>query len=331
MLKLLGASVAGASACGVAHIGNSARVQPIWTILQEASSAGEDTNGYPTNGYPSNGYPTTETTTSTSPTNVGCGPRIYGDATRAQTLVWHSTPCTSTGGNANTGGNASTGGNTSTGGSSSTGGNANTGGYPTVTNTETTTTVAVTGTSSVLDKDAGLSDGNIAAIVLACVAFLIFLCACFPMKIRYGDEEKYIDLENPVSPVIVSRRESVHERTTIVEPEVEIVEALDRDWVRHVVVEDAQDNVTVVQRRSCYTTDNSPRNVVYQPIYEANAVPGMRVVRGPDSIWTHGDQDGGKGRVGVLVAHLKENWWIVNWEAGSTHAYKLTELSGAAW
>jgi len=313
MLKLLGASVAGASACGVAHIGNSARVQPIWTILQETSSAGGDTNGYPSNGYPSDGYPTTETTTSTSPpTNLGCGPRIYGDATRAQTLVWHSTPGTSTGGNASTGGNTSTGG------------------YPTVNNTETTTTVAVTGTSSVLDKDAGLSDGNIAAIVLACVAFLIFLCACFPMKIRYGDEEKYIDLENPVSPVIVSRRESVHERTTIVEPEVEIVEALDRDWVRHVVVEDAQDNV-VVTRRSCYTTDNSPRNVVYQPIYEANAVPGMRVVRGPDSIWTHGDQDGGKGRVGVLVAHLKENWWIVNWEAGSTHAYKLTELSGAAW
>jgi len=268
-------------------------VQPIWTILQEASKEASSAGGG------TNGYPTTVTTTSTPPTNVVCGARIYGNAAKAQTLVWHST---------------------------STGGNTN------VNNTETTT-VAVTGTSSVLDKDAGLSDGAIAAIVLACVAFLVYLCSCFfPMMIRYGDEEeKDIDLENPVSPVIVSRRESVHERTTVVEPEVEIVEALDRDWTHHVVVEDAHDNVTVVSRRSLHTMDNSrsPRNVVYQPIYEA--VPGMRVVRGPDSIWTHGDQDGGKGRVGVLFAHLKENWWIVNWEAGSTHAYKLTELSAAAW
>jgi len=59
----------------------------------------------------------------------------------------------------------------------------------------------------------------------------------------------------------------------------------------------------------------------------ALATRGLRVVRGDD--WEHGNQDGGLGQQGSLFAFLYKDWWMVHWDNGMAHAYRLGELAVA--
>jgi len=65
----------------------------------------------------------------------------------------------------------------------------------------------------------------------------------------------------------------------------------------------------------------------FQDISTQDATVGLRVKRGRK--WNHGDQDGGPGNTGVLNLPLSADWWMVMWDNGENHAYKLTELSVA--
>jgi E3 ubiquitin-protein ligase HERC2 len=52
-----------------------------------------------------------------------------------------------------------------------------------------------------------------------------------------------------------------------------------------------------------------------------NAVAGLKVVRGPD--WKWGDQDGGTGNVGTLIAECGSDGWVkVCWPSGTKQSYR---------
>ena len=55
---------------------------------------------------------------------------------------------------------------------------------------------------------------------------------------------------------------------------------------------------------------------------EDNVELNKKVVRGPD--WTHEDQDGGIGGVGLIVAHCEEDHVEVKWlKTGCKHDYSV--------
>merc|ERR1712105_36052 len=96
-------------------------------------------------------------------------------------------------------------------------------------------TTGVVGSGNTNTDSKALSGGIIAAIVLACIAFLICLFACcFFMKIKNGNkqEAEEYDIEAPV--VIISRRESVHVAPVMEVAEERVVE-YDTQFVRHVI------------------------------------------------------------------------------------------------
>merc|ERR1719341_2002379 len=133
-----------------------------------------------------------------------CGHVHYADETRAQTISWTAPTSTTTTTTTTTAGREIVG---AAGVASASAGVVNSG------------TTGVVGSGNTNTDSKALSGGVIAAIVLACIAFLICLFACcFFMKIKHGNEqaEEY-DIEAPV--VIISRRESVH-----VAPVMEVVE-----------------------------------------------------------------------------------------------------------
>jgi len=184
-------------------------------------------------------------------------------------------------------------------------------------------TAGTTGTTAVTSEKS-ISDAGIVGIVLGCIAFLLFLLLlCCLMKVKKSEKDDSIEEE----------REFDVEAG--VYPEVDTQDVAPTEWVRHVVHEEQATDVVVTNRRSRHATHNGVNTFQTQTIRQAalievsevQAVKGLKVVRGP--AWNHGDQDGGEGTRGELYSNLKENWWVVVWETGKTHAYKLNELSVA--
>jgi len=176
-------------------------------------------------------------------------------------------------------------------------------------------TAGTTGTTAVTSEKS-ISDAGIVGIVLGCIAFLLFLLLlCCLMKVKKSEKDDSIEEE----------REFDVEAG--VYPEVDTQDVAPTEWVRHVVHEEQATDVVVTNRRSRHATHNGVNTFQTQEVSEVQAVKGLKVVRGP--AWNHGDQDGGEGTRGELYSNLKENWWVVVWETGKTHAYKLNELSVA--
>merc|ERR1712112_729564 len=183
--------------------------------------------------------------------------------------------------------------------------------------------VGTAGTTAVTSEKS-ISDAGVVGIVLGCIAFLLFLLLlCCLMKVKKSEKDDSIEVE----------REFDVEAG--VYPEVDTQGVAPTEWVRHVVHEEQATDVVVTNRRSRHATHNGVNTFQTQTIRQAalievsevQAVKWLKVVRGP--AWNHGDQDGGEGTRGELYSNLKENWWVVVWETGKTHAYKLNELSVA--
>jgi len=50
---------------------------------------------------------------------------------------------------------------------------------------------------------------------------------------------------------------------------------------------------------------------------------GMRVKRGPS--WEYGNQDGGEGQEGTVLANDYDEWWRVQWDRGYSDVYRVSE------
>jgi len=212
-------------------------------------------------------------------------------------------------------------GTATTNGSTTVNGNVvNTGNTATNGASTTESQMGTTGTSGTAAVTSGksISGAGIVGIVLGCIAFHLFiLLLCCLMKIKKSEKDDSIE-------------ESEVDVEAGLVPEVDTEDVTPTEWVRHVVHEEQATDVVVTNRLSngvnTFQTQTI-RQAALLEVSEAQAVKGLKVVRGP--AWNHGDQDGGEGTRGELYSNLKENWWVVVWETGKTHAYKLNELSVA--
>lgn len=68
------------------------------------------------------------------------------------------------------------------------------------------------------------------------------------------------------------------------------------------------------------------QGVTGEKVTDQNAEAGLAVERGPD--WKWDDQDGGIGKVGVLVNQDGTGWWAVRWEGGRKNSYRTGNAGG---
>jgi len=282
--------------------------QTISWVAGGSRDVGTATTNGSTNG---NSVNTGSTGNNGAPTTF-CNGGIRYSTGAAQTFSWVA-------GGSRDIGTATTNGSTTVNGNGVNTGNSGTDGASTA-----GSQMGTTGTSGTAAVTSGksISGAGIVGIVLGCIAFHLFLLFLFClMKIKKSEKDDSIE-------------ESEFDVEAGVVPEVDTEDVTPTEWVRHVVHEEQATDVVVTTRRSGQATHNgvtfqtqSIRQAALLEVSEAQAVKGLKVVRGP--AWNHGDQDGGEGARGELYSNLKENWWVVVWETGKIHAYKLTDLSVA--
>lgn len=185
-------------------------------------------------------------------------------------------------------------------------------------------------TSSTPGIPSDTSTEDIVGASVGALALLMVLVFFYFFKIKYSDKKRFRVASSVMAKSEVANNDDVDQETGADDEDVRSSSEysrgalLDREGSNFGLLQSPQDRYTEEQMiRKVREALKSPQSYKSRrkPIPSSDAKPGLRVMRGPG--WRYGDQDGGDGKFGTLVAHLRDDWWMVQWDAAQRKSHPV--------